>query len=195
MPGMLHLCDVFQFIVYRLYNSPFPKKQSVRHAHQSAFHIAFQFSDKLYAIDKQALEKILADISFVRNQLTIDKSINALYSNGFLSSTSPGVIMKFSSSPFSLQIRCSLKPKNHPMEHLPLWAIPLNTLWTCILWFLHTLRGVLSTKLMPVHFPSNTFLMNSAKGTATSFQVPQNGCMIQPAGRDGAYAYRLFPVI
>ena len=30
------------------------------------------------------------------------------------------------------------------------------------------LRGVLSTKLMPVHFPSSTFLMNRAKGMATS---------------------------
>lgn len=27
-----------------------------------------------------------------------------------------------------------------------------------ILWFLHTLRGVLSTKLIPVHFPSNIVL-------------------------------------
>lgn len=55
-------------------------------------------------------------------------SINALYSNGFLLSTSPGVTMKFSNSPFSLQTKCSLKPKNHPVEHLPLLAIPLNTL-------------------------------------------------------------------
>ena len=80
-------------------------------------------------------------------------STKALYSSGFLSSTSPGVIMKFSNSPFSLQMGWSLKPKNHPMEHLPLCAMPLNTLWICIRWFLHTLRGVLSTKLMPVHFP------------------------------------------
>ena len=36
-------------------------------------------------------------------------------------------------------------------------------------WFLHTLSGVLSTKLMPVHLPSNTFLMNRARGMATSF--------------------------
>ena len=61
------------FRVCRLYNSPFPKKQSVRHAHQSTFHIAFRFSDKLYAIHEQPLKRILADISFVRNRLAIDK--------------------------------------------------------------------------------------------------------------------------
>ena len=33
------------------------------------------------------------------------------------------------------------KPKNQPMEHVPLCAMPLNTLWTCILWFRHTLKG------------------------------------------------------
>ena len=78
-------------------------------------------------------------------------------------------IMKFSSSPFSLQMRCSLNPKNQPIEHLPLCAIPLNVLCIWMRWFLHTLSGVLSTKLMPVHLPSNTFLMNRARGMATSF--------------------------
>ena len=36
--GMLHLRNVFQFVVYRLYNSPFPKPQFVRHTHQSPLH-------------------------------------------------------------------------------------------------------------------------------------------------------------
>ena len=35
-------------------------------------------------------------------------------------------------------------------------------------WFLQTRNGVLSTKLMPVHFPKRTFLINKVKGTATS---------------------------
>lgn len=86
------------------------------------------------------------------NNFPYMNSTKVLYSGGFLSSTSPGVIMKLSNSPFLLQIRCSLKPKNHPMEHLPLCVIPLNTLWICILWFLHTLRGVLSAK------PINDFI-------------------------------------
>ena len=49
-------------------------------------------------------------------------------------------------------MRCSLKPKNQPMEHLPRCAIPLKTLWMCILWFLHTLSGVLSTKFGHVRY-------------------------------------------
>ena len=47
-------------------------------------------------------------------------STKDLYSKGFRSSTSPGVIIKFRSSPFSLQMRWSLNPKNHPREHFPL---------------------------------------------------------------------------
>lgn len=39
-----------------------------------------------------------------------------------------GVIMKLNRTPLSLQIRCRLNSKNHHMEHLPLWAMPLNTL-------------------------------------------------------------------
>ena len=56
------------------------------------------------------------------------KSTKALYSKGLRSSTSPGVIIKLRSSPFSLQIKFNLKPKNQPIEHFPLWAIPLKTL-------------------------------------------------------------------
>lgn len=55
-------------------------------------------------------------------------SMKRLSSNGFLSSTSPGVTMKFRSSPFSLHIRCSFNPKNHPIEHLPRAANPLKSL-------------------------------------------------------------------
>ena len=51
------------------------------------------------------------------------RSTKALYSSRFLSPTSSGVIMKFISTPFSLHIKCSLNPKNHPIEHLPLWAL------------------------------------------------------------------------
>ena len=81
------------------------------------------------------------------NSLPYIKSMNALYSKGLRSSIYPGVIIKLRSSPFSLQIKCNLKPKNQPIEHFPLWAMPLKTLWICILWFLQTRSGVLSTKL------------------------------------------------
>ena len=35
--------------------------------------------------------------------------------------------------------------------------------------FAYSQRGLLSTKLMPVHLPSRTFFMNRASGMATSF--------------------------
>ena len=40
--------------------------------------------------------------------------------------------------------------------------------------FLQTRKGVLSTKLMPVHLPKRTFLMNNAKGRATSLSSSTN---------------------
>lgn len=39
------------------------------------------------------------------------------------------------------------------MSHLPFCAIPLNVLWMWILWFLHTRKGILSTKQMSIHLP------------------------------------------
>ena len=39
--------------------------------------------------------------------------------NGSRSSTLPGVNMKLRISPRSFIIRCSLKPKNHPIEYFP----------------------------------------------------------------------------
>ena len=43
--------------------------------------------------------------------------------------------------------------ENHPIENFPLWAMPLKDLFWRIRWFLHTLNGVLSMKLMPMHLP------------------------------------------
>ena len=43
---------------------------------------------------------------------------------GSRSSTFPVVNMKFNISPLSLIIRCSLNPKNHPIEHFPRPASP-----------------------------------------------------------------------
>lgn len=51
-----------------------------------------------------------------------------LFSRGILSSVSPRVMHMVCYSIFSLQTTCSLKPKNHPMEHISLAAMPLNTL-------------------------------------------------------------------
>ena len=56
----------------------------------------------------------------------------------------------------SLPAPTLLNPKNHPKEHLPLMAMPLNTLWQRMRWLRHTRMGVESTKLTPVHLPSST---------------------------------------
>lgn len=70
-------CSAYAVFFYSsftvFYNSPFPKKQPVRHAHQSPLHVAFQFGDKLYTICKQPLEEVSVDIPFVRNQFAIDE--------------------------------------------------------------------------------------------------------------------------
>ena len=57
--------------------------------------------------------------------------------------------------------------------NLVISCMPLtNNLWKR---FLHTRKGVLSTKLMPVHLPKSIFLINKANGMATSFPIPQSG--------------------
>ena len=48
--------------------------------------------------------------------------------NGSPSSTFAGENMKFRISPLSLITRCSLNPKNHPMEHFPRVARPSKVL-------------------------------------------------------------------
>lgn len=133
------------------------------------FMLLFSFVMSCIPSTKSLLNRFLLIYPLSPTSLPYMKSTNALYSNGLRSSISPGVIMKLSNSPFSLHIRWSLKPKNHPIEHLPLWAMPLNVLWIWILWVLHTRRGVLSTKLMPVHFPKRTFFIKIANGMAMVF--------------------------
>ena len=51
--------------------------------------------------------------------------------NGSRSSTFPDVNMKLRISPLSLIIRCSLNPKNHPIEHFPRLASPSNLPVVC----------------------------------------------------------------
>ena len=69
---MLYLSDILEFVINGLYNGSFPCQQSVRHGHQSAFHVALQFCDQLNTVNKQTLEQFFADIAFVsdKNLLT-----------------------------------------------------------------------------------------------------------------------------
>ena len=70
---MLHLCDVFQFVIHGFNYSPLSEKKLVGDTHQRTFHVAFQFRDKLYAIDKEPLEEILSDIAFVTDELLVNE--------------------------------------------------------------------------------------------------------------------------
>ena len=94
---------------------------------------------------------------------------NAPSFRGSLSSTPPVVNTKFRISPLSLIIRCNLNPKNQPKEHFPRLAKPSKVLWMWIRWLRHTRRGVLSTKLIPVHSPNNTCLIKTVSCRSTSF--------------------------
>ena len=74
---MLNLSNILQLVIHSLYDSPLPEKQFVGHGHQSTLHVAFEFRDKLYAIHKKSFEKVLANVPFVTDELSIyefDKS-------------------------------------------------------------------------------------------------------------------------
>lgn len=70
---MLHLRNVLQLIVDGLYDSPFPEKQLVGHAHQRSFHIALQLRYQLYPVHKKPLEELFLYIPFVSDKLPIYK--------------------------------------------------------------------------------------------------------------------------
>lgn len=70
---MFYLCDVFQLIIDSLNNSPLPGKQSVRHTHDCALHVALELCYQLYTIDEEALEQFLADISFVSDKFPVQE--------------------------------------------------------------------------------------------------------------------------
>ena len=50
----------------------------------------------------------------------------------------------------SLIIKCSLKPKNHPIKHFPHSTNPSKVLWINMRCLRHTRSGVESTKPMPI---------------------------------------------
>ena len=61
-----------------------------------SFQAAFEFGDKLYAVHEQALEKILADITIIRNRFNVYELHKFFVFQRFLSSISPRGIIKFS---------------------------------------------------------------------------------------------------
>lgn len=126
--GMFHLCNILKFVVNCLYNRPLLSKSLSDILMIEPFMLLFSFVMSCIPSTKSRLNRFLLIYPLSPTSLPYMKSTNALYSIGLRSSMSPGVIMKLSNSPFSLHIRWSLKLKNHPIEHLPLCAMPLNVL-------------------------------------------------------------------
>lgn len=119
MPRMLYLGNVLEFVIERLYYGYLPQQQLIRQCHHRALHVVFELGDELYADHKQLVEQVLTDVSL--SQTSCRKgSRQSLVSKKFHIVNVSGVSMKLRISPLSLQMRCSLKQKNHPMEHLPL---------------------------------------------------------------------------
>ena len=76
-----------------------------------------RFSNRVYPIYPLSAQSFL--FMFFRNFSRF---------NGSRSSTFPGVNIKLRISPLSLIIKCSLNPKNQPIEHFPRSASPLKGL-------------------------------------------------------------------
>ena len=70
---MLHLCDILQLVVDSLNDGPFSGKQSVRHTHDGSFHVAFEFSYQLDAVNEEALEQFLAYVSFIPDEFSVEE--------------------------------------------------------------------------------------------------------------------------
>lgn len=93
-------------------------------------------------------------------------SLSLLNTLSSLSSTFALVNMKLTNSPRSLQVKCSLKLKYHPIVLFPIEAYSLNTLLRRIRLLWHTGMDVLSMKLIPVQRPRQHTCRNSIISTA-----------------------------
>ena len=70
---MLHLCDILQFIVDGLNDSSLSGKQPVRHTHDGSLHVAFEFSYQLDAVNEEALEQFLSNVSFISDEFSVEE--------------------------------------------------------------------------------------------------------------------------
>lgn len=138
---MFHLCYIFEFIIDSFDNGSFPEKQLVETDINAPFMLLFNLVISCIPSTNSLTNRFLPIYPLSSTNFPQINSTKDLYSRGLRSSKLSGIIMKFKSSPRSLHMRYNLNPKNRPMEHLPLCAIPLNVLWIWILWFLHTRKG------------------------------------------------------
>ena len=129
MPGVLSTCAMFLSSSFTVSIMALFLSYSLSETLIKAlFMLLFNLVISCIPSTKSLWKRFLLIYPLSPTSLSYMNSTNVLYSSDLRSSTSPGVIIKLRISPFLLQIRCSLKPKNYPMEHLPLWAMPLKTL-------------------------------------------------------------------
>ena len=70
---MFHLCDILQLVVDSLNDGPFSGKQSVRHTHDGSFHVAFELRYQLDAVNEEALEQFLSNVSFISDEFSVEE--------------------------------------------------------------------------------------------------------------------------
>ena len=70
MPCVLDMAHVLELVVDRLDESPFPEHDFVIQAHEGVLHVLLDFRDKVYAVNEKALEKFLAYIAPVCENLS-----------------------------------------------------------------------------------------------------------------------------
>lgn len=126
---MSHLSYVLKFVVNRVSMIALFLSKSMSDIFMiEPFMLLLSFVMSCIPSTKSRLNRFLLIYPLSPTSLPYIKSTNAFYSKGLRSSISPGVFIKLSNSPFSLHIMWSLKPKNHPIEHFLICAIPLNVL-------------------------------------------------------------------
>ena len=70
---MLHLCDILQLVVNRLYDGPLSGKQPVGHTHNGSLHVALEPRYELDAVNEEAFEQFLAYVSLVSDEFPVEE--------------------------------------------------------------------------------------------------------------------------
>ena len=69
---MFHLTDVFEFIVDRFYNGPFPQHDFIVQGHQAVFHVVADSGYQMYAPGEQYLDQFPGDLALVPKEFPED---------------------------------------------------------------------------------------------------------------------------
>ncbi len=128
--GVFYLCDVLQPIMERFYQSAFSEQNLSAILIREFLILFLTLVKSCIPLRKRLSNKACPIYPLSAHNFPLMFSRNLPCLNGSRSSTStfPGVNMKLRISPLSLIIRCSLNPKNHPMEHFPRSVVPSNVL-------------------------------------------------------------------